>query len=105
MDITNEKEAIRVFISNIFWPSTNTIHSIEKYENHINNPNNSILICRDCEEHRSKNLFFKSIDQPNLKENIMLYLKDISLLNGSKLIDIPHFYTIYGYTYKRKNKI
>lgn len=95
LDDMSQDEVLRAFIDNIFVRSRNHLHKIEKYDNHLNNPNNVILLCGDCELRRGKNTFYNDRFQPDLKQNIKAYLRDIAFLNGSKVISIPTDYLTY----------
>jgi len=70
-------------IQRIFYPSISQITPISKYPVHKNLSNNNVLVCQNCYQNQSKNVFWKTDNFPELKDNIKSYLTDISYLMGT----------------------
>lgn len=75
-------ELSKIIVERIFQHSLNNMEKIENYENFENILNNNIILCDTCKTNSSKNVFWRNFDQPRLKDNIKLYLGDISYLIG-----------------------
>ena len=93
----DDSTAAQQFIDRLFHPSRNKIRKIEKYEYNLDHPNNKIMICKDCATKYTseRKVFFNNKNQPDLKANVILYLKDLSFLCGAKMLDIPANYQAY----------
>ena len=78
--------------SRIFYPSLSTINKILGYPLYENIPNNKVLLCKNCESNRSRNVFWKTGNYPLLKENMKSYLTDLAYLMGDEKMDISYDY-------------
>ena len=87
-----ETEYGRFISSRIFYPSLSTVNTILGYPLYENLPNNKVLLCKNCESNRSKNVFWKTGNYPLLKENMKSYLTDLAYLMGDEKMDISYDY-------------
>lgn len=79
----SNQELARKLLERIFSPSVNRITKIQDYEPFVNSANNSVMICDSCDKSKSKHIFWVSPHNPELKEDIMLYLQDLSVMMGN----------------------
>ena len=83
-------------IKNIFLNVTSHISYVDKHPSYIDNPNNSILLCRSCNvQNKEKMMFWKTYSLPYAKDNIKMYLGDIAKLMGQGEIDKSDDYIRY----------
>ncbi len=86
------EEISQSLVKRLFANSVNRINTIDKYPDNKDLPNNKVLICTDCQNSQSKNVFWHNTDNSELKDYIKWYLGDISKLMGNGTIDLTEDY-------------
>ena len=86
------EEVSKTLTQKLFYNSQSRINTIDKYTDNKDLPNNKVLICTDCQNSQSKNVFWHNTDNSELKDYIKWYLGDISKLMGNGTIDLSEDY-------------
>ncbi len=79
-------------VQRLFSSSISQITPISKYPVHKNLSNNNVLICQNCYQSQSKNVFWRTNNYAELKDNIKAYLTDISYLMGTGKMETSRDY-------------
>lgn len=82
-------------VTNLFKYSVMKPAKIQTSDKYINNKNNDIFLCSRCERSKKKNMYmdFNCLDNIELtKDNIKMYLLDISRLMGNGVLEYNPYY-------------